>query len=219
MLQNEASEQKIRETVDAILKRGEFQEASHEKPVTEMIQQIWESILEWIKGLFQNRPRRDIQFRPDFFNENVQAILKVVLIGMALVLLFFLIRFAIKKLYLPHRTRKSKIPKAHDFLENPDFVLERMKELMAQRKFSESFRFLFIAVLLEFHKRKVVRIEKWKTNRIYVREIASNDREMANPMQELSMIFNACCYGNTAVDEACMDLWLSFYMKLTERPI
>ena len=80
MLLNEANEQEIRKTVEEILSRREFQH-KEENQIAKMINQIWESILEWVRGLFKNRqPQRQFRFNPDQFSQNVELILKIALI-------------------------------------------------------------------------------------------------------------------------------------------
>lgn len=213
MPQNEARDQKIRETVEEILKRKEFQQADDKNPIADMIKQVWESIIEWVQGLFENRhPRREVQFN-DLFNQNIQTVLKIVLIVLAAILLFFLIRFILPRIILAGKAKKNKVPKAHDYLENPDLAVEKMKSLMEQGQYTEAMRFLFIAVLLEFHKRKIIHLEKWKTNRVYMREIVLNSPELTIPMRELSTVFNALCYGRRTIDEVCMSTWFNFYMN------
>jgi len=177
-----------------------------------MINQIWESILEWVRGLFKNRqPQRQSRFNPNQFSQNVELILKIALIVLAAVVLFIVIRLVIKRIYLPGKMKKSKIPKAHEFLENPESALEKMKSLMDKGLFNEAMRYLFVAVLLELHDRKIIKIEKWKTNRIYMREITASSPQLVPPMRELSAVFNGCCYGNRNIDEECMNTWLQFY--------
>lgn len=213
MLLNDATEQEIRKTVEKILGRKEFQQTDQTSPIEEMIQQIWESILEWIRRMFEGKKsERQFQYNPEF-NQNVETGLKIVLIVLAAAALFVIIRLVVHRIYLTRKPKKSKIPKAHEYLENPDLAMEKMKELMAQGLFTEALRYLFVAVLLELHRRKILKIEKWKTNRIYMREIASADADLVLKMRELSTLFNACCYGGRTIDEACLNTWLQFYMN------
>lgn len=213
MLLNDVTEQKIRKTVEQILGRKEFQQTGKESPIAEMIQQIWDSILEWVRGLFEGkRTERQFQYNPEF-NQSVETVLKIVLIVLGAVALFIIIRLVVRRIYITRKPKNSKIPKAHEYLKNPDLAMDKMKELMAQGLFTEALRFLFVAVLLELHRRKILKIEKWKTNRIYMREIALADSDLAPKMRELSMLFNACCYGGRTIDEACLNTWLQFYMN------
>lgn len=213
MLLNDATEQQIRETVEKILRRKEFQQTDQKNPLMEMIQQIWESILEWIQGLFERR-MPEVQYEPNpQFNRNIETVLKIVLIILAATALFFIIRLVVRRVYFSRKLKSEKIPKAHEYLENPGLAQDKMKELMEQGLFTEALRFLFVAALLELHRRKIIKIEKWKTNRIYMREIASANAELVPPMREFSALFNACCYGGRTVDEACINHWLEFYMN------
>jgi len=212
MLLNETNEQEIRKTVEKILKRKEFQQDGNKNSIADMIKQVWESILEWVRELFKNRqPQGRIRMHPGQFDQNVETILKIVLIVLGAVLLFVLVRLVVRRIYLPVKAKKTKIPKAHEYLENPDLVLEKMNNLIEQGKYTEALRFLFVAVLLEFHRQRIIKIEKWKTNRIYLREIAINSPQLTDPMKELTTVFNACCYGNRIIDAQCMDTWLQFY--------
>lgn len=212
MLLNETNEQEIRKTVEEILKRKEFQQGGDKNPIADMIKQIWESILEWVRELFKNRqPQRPLRINPGQLNQNVETILKIVLIVLGAVILFILIRLVVRRIYLPGKAKKTKIPKAHEYLENPDLALERMNSLIEQGMYTEALRFLFVAVLLEFHRQKIIKVEKWKTNRIYLREIAINSPRLTTPMKELTTVFNSCCYGNRTIDADLMNIWLEFY--------
>jgi hypothetical protein len=213
MFQNESKENQIRKAVEDILKRKEFQQTDERNPIADMIRQIWDSFLEWARGLFKKRAGREVQFNPSEFSQNIDTVLKIALIILAVILLFIIIRLLIKKVYLPGKVRKNKIPKPHEYLENPDLAEEKMRSLMEQGRFNEALRFLYVALLLELHQRKVLRVEKWKTNRAYLREIAANNPEILSPMKELTGVFNACCYGNKEIDEACMNIWFQFYIE------
>ncbi len=214
MQTNEINEQKIREIVNSILERREFQESKGQNPLVEAIGRIWEAIQEWVRELLKNRNHnRGFQFNPELYSSPLQTILKILLVLIAVVLLFFLIRLLIKRVYLPHKIKKSQIPRVYDYLENPNQAMGKFNSHMAAKEYSNAFRLLFIAVLLELNKRKIIKIEKWKTNRIYMREISLADAALASPMQEFSTLFNACCYGDKTIDEASVNKWLDFYNK------
>jgi hypothetical protein len=70
--------------------------------------------------------------------------------------------------------------------------------------------------LLKFHKSKIIYIEKWKTNRAYIREINAADNKLADQMYEFSLLFNACCYGGRAISENQINVWLDFFKSLEE---
>lgn len=218
MLQNEVSEQKIRSTVNEILKRKEFHISRRESPIAELIKRIWESIREWAENLLRARqPAREFNTGPDLLSPGFQTALKVFLAIAAAVLLFILVRLFIKKVYLPGRLKKEQAPKVADYLDNPGAAMDEFNRLLERKEFTAALRYLFISVLLELHKQKIIRIEKWKTNRIYIREIGSNAGELLTAMNEFSTLFNSCCYGHGAVDEAGISMWFTFFNELREK--
>jgi len=219
MSTNSISEQEIRDILGKILKRREFHLEGRQNPVGRLLNSIWESVKEWIRQVFQYTPDYKIQINTSLDNPVLQTVLRILLILVAAVLLFFLLSFMIRKVYLARRINKSQVPKVYDYLEKPEEAMEKYYGYMSAGEYSKALRFLFIALLLEFGKRKIIKIEKWKTNRVYIREIGLNDKSLVSPMQEFSSLFNECCYGNRAVDEASVGKWFEFYMKQKEKPV
>jgi len=218
MFQNEVSEQKIRNAVNEILKRREFHVGRRENPIAELIKRILESIQEWADNLFRSgRPEREFNIGQSLLSPGFKTALKVFLIIAAAVLLFIVIRLIIKKVYFPARLKKEGTPKAADYLDNPGAAMDELNRLLELKEFTAALRYLFILILLELHKQKIIRIEKWKTNRMYIREIGSNAGEMLTAMSDLSNLFNKCCYGHGAVDEAGINMWIAFFNELQEK--
>jgi len=206
----------IRDSLDKILNRREFRKAPGKNPIANAIDRFLEAIWEWIKQLFQRyRPDWDLKFNQDFSNELVN-VLKIILIAAGVIIAFFIIRFIVTKVYLPARMKRNKIPDANDYLDKPDEVLEKIKSFISQKEYTKALCFLFIAVLLELNKRSVIKIEKWKTNRIYIREIRQNAGEYLAPMLEFTIAFNRCCYGRREADEMSVNNWFEFFSRLRE---
>lgn len=220
MLSNNVSEQEIRDILEQILKRREFHNEGEKSPLVKVLGSIWEAIKEWVRELLQyKQPNPQIRIDPDFGIKVpvLQTILKVLLILIAAILLFFLVRFIVKKVYLSGRIRKMQAPEAYEYLNRPDEAMENYYGYLSSKEYSKALRFLFIALLLELDKRKIIRIEKWKTNRMYIREIGQKEKKLIPQMQEFSALFNACCYGNRAVDEVVVGKWFDFYMNQKEK--
>ncbi len=214
------NEQIIRDNLDKILNRREFSQAAPNNTVTDAINRLLESIWEWIKQLFQRyRPQRDIQFDAKAFGDELTGTIKFILILAGAVLLFFIIRYIVIRAYLPMKRKKSKFPEPHDYLEKPDEVLEKIRLFIEQREYKEALCFIFVAILLELNKKKIIRVEKWKTNRAYIREIGRNAHELLVSMREVTVIFNGCCYGARDVDETVVSTWYDFLFKLRETEI
>ncbi len=218
MPQNESSEQMIRDKVDKILAGREFKTAGEGNPIADMIRRLWDSFREWIERILsRNRPtEREFQFNPDFFDSGFVNILKIVLIIAAVIIAFILLRIIVSRVYLARKSKKSRVPEAYDYLDNPDSAINRMKDLLDRKEYAEALRYLFIAVLLELNKRQIIVIEKWKTNRVYLREINSKNQHIAAKMKEFSFLFHACRYGDRMADELQINKWFDFYRGLKE---
>ena len=181
---------------------------------------IWEAIQEWVRQLLQYRqPDREIRINPDINNPVLQTVLKILLILIAAVLVFLLARLIIKKVYLTGKIRRLKTPEAYDYLTKPDEAIETYYGYMSAGEYPMALRFLFIALLLELDKRKIIKIEKWKTNRIYIRNRTQGQNPGLAYLQEFSTLFNACCYGNMDIDEASVDKWFKFYINQKEKQV
>jgi hypothetical protein len=214
------SDKAIRDTLDEILKRREFNQTVTENPVNKAIKQMLNEIWEWIKRLFQRYgPKHNLQFDPDLFKTRVTNVLKIILIVAAVILLFFIIRLIVKRVYLPIKRRKSSVYDANEYLNRPDEVIIRIKELIGQKDYTAAFCFLFVAVLLELDKRKVLKIEKWKTNRMYIREIRQNSKDLFAKMSEFSASFNRCRYGGRIMDEEGFEAWYEFFLNIRETEV
>jgi len=209
-------EQIIRDNLNKILSSREFVQPSSENPFSNAIDGLLESIWEWIKQLFRRYlPERSLHIDPSFNNELV-SVLKVILGAAGVFLVFLIIRLVIKRVYMPAKRKRSKLPNVIDYVERADEVLEKIQALIEQKEYTAALCFLFIAVLLEFNKKRIIKVEKWKTNRVYIREIKQNASEFLVQISEFSTIFNRCCYGGRVADETVINTWFEFFLKLRE---
>lgn len=214
------TEQQIRDMLQEILKRREFHSDSNQNLIVKLMNSIWEAIQEWIREILgYKQPDFGIQLNPDFDNSVLRTATRILLISFAVVLLFFLARVIKKKIYLGRRIKTSDIPDAHDFLNKPGQAMDNYYRYMSSGDYSRALRYLFVALLLEFDRRKMIKIEKWKTNRMYIREIGLKNKALISPMQEFTALFNECCYRNKNIDESSVEKWFEFYMNQKEKPV
>ncbi|NLG89435.1 MAG: DUF4129 domain-containing protein [Clostridiaceae bacterium] len=218
MLNDEQNAKIIKEKINEILSRREFQNPNKKNPLSEMINRLWESIKEWIYNILfkDGRPERDFGIEIDTVPVWIQNVIKILLIAAAVIVIFIITRAVIRRMYFKAGMKERQNPKAADFLDNPGRAFEKVKELIEKRDYTNAFRYLFICVLLKFHERKIIRIEKWKTNRAYVREINATDSKLADQMNEFSLLFNACRYGGRVISENQLNVWLGFFESLGE---
>ncbi|HEY8500373.1 MAG TPA: hypothetical protein VIL89_07115, partial [Clostridia bacterium] len=131
MLNDEQSVKIIREKINEILSRREFRKPNEKNPVSDMINRLWESIKEWIESILfkAGRPEREFSIEIDFIPQWAQNVLKISLIVIAVIILFFVIRAIIRKVYFGTGAKKPvpSSPKAADFIDNPDLAFEMVK--------------------------------------------------------------------------------------------
>ncbi len=214
MSQSKVSIRKIEDTIDEILKKREFQGDNENKPISKMISRLWDSIKEWVENLFFKENQTELHLRTDRFGPVVQNGLKIVLIVLAAVCLFFIIRLAVKKLYLQGKPKRNRELGVSDFLDDPQKAFGKVNAMIAKNEYTEAMRYLFISVLFKLHHMKVIKIEKWKTNRMYIQEIQSGKKDLADSMKHFTDLFNECCYGGKTVGEEQIRLWMDFYREL-----
>jgi hypothetical protein len=206
----------IRENLDKILSRREFRQTPSENPIANAIDRFIEATWEWIKKLFQRyNPDLDMSFNTEFSNE-LTNVLKFLLIAFGVVFVFFIVRLIVTRVYLPARMKKRGLPDVNNYIDRPDEVFEKIKSFVSQKEYTKALCFLFVAVLIELNRKTIIKVEKWKTNRIYIMEVRRNAGEYLAPMQEFNAVFNRCCYGGRKADEMVVNTWYEFFMKLRE---
>lgn len=220
MRSDKISEREIRRILDDILKRREFNQNGNSNSVFKLVSDIWESIQEWVREFFDySQPNREIRVYSGLNSSSFQTVAKVLLVLTASVLLFLLVRLITKRLYMSKKIKFAEFPRVSDYLSRPEDALNKYSECMTAKEYSKALRFLFIALLLELDRRKIIKIAKWKTNRMYLREIRLKDETLAVSVQEFVNLFDECCYGNRNIDEASVSRWFEFYALQKEKPV
>jgi hypothetical protein len=110
MFNDEQSVKFIKEKINEILSRREFQKPNEKNPVSDMINRLWESIKEWIESILfkTGKPKKEFSIETDFIPAWAQNVLKISLIVIAVVIVFILIRAVIRRLYFKARTKRLK---------------------------------------------------------------------------------------------------------------
>jgi hypothetical protein len=68
MFNDEQSVKFIKEKINEILSRREFQKPNEKNPVSDMINRLWESIKEWIESILfkTGKPKKEFSIETDF---------------------------------------------------------------------------------------------------------------------------------------------------------
>jgi negative regulator of replication initiation len=197
-----------KQKLSEILLREEYQKPPEQQE--SQLERWMKSIMEWISSLF---PKPSPSSGTGFGLQSFSHILRIVLIGIvALVLLFGLYKLA--GLLFPAMKRKRREKREDRVVLGETIGADQSAETLFDE--AESFarsgdlrmaiRKGYIALLCELSDRKVIGLQRHKTNRDYLKDVRSNSGLHSN-MSGLTSSFERHWYGDVTGDETA---WSEF---------
>jgi hypothetical protein len=173
-----------------ILSRPEFAwpEAPATNPVTEWLQKIWTSINRWLNDLFG----RSFDISVD---QNWLTLIATVLLA----LVFY---FVFRTLFIDF-SREARLHSEGSEENEPltsETAFEKAQRLSRGGDYRSAVRYLYLSALLIMDERGVLRYDRSKTNREYLRSVAGAT-ELAEPLGEVIEVFDNVWYGYHSLDE------------------
>ena len=183
---------------------------------TKGFESIGTMIARWLEALFN---RQSNMSAPDVSGINLswlQPLFWILLGGLLLVFLYFVFRHFTWKQGLE---RKAKAMLAEDEPElSRDEYLEEADNLIAQGKYREAVRCLYLACLLAFDESGIARFVRGQTNWEHLRRIEASDKMPADlDFHPATQKFDVVWYGmrvNGMEDVGAMRFW---YEQVVER--
>ncbi len=176
-------------SLSEILSRPEFQWAEEApNPVNEWFQNLWDSIFRWLNKILGNGfsiPGGDLLF---------SVIVSIVLT----LILFYVFRTLIVDF-----VKEARIDGDEDESGEPltsEAAFEKAQTLSRGGDFRSAVRYLYLSSLLLMDERGVLRYDRSKTNREYLRSVA-NSPELAKPLEEVIEVFDNVWYGYHSLEE------------------
>ena len=176
-------------SLSAILSRPEFQWAEEApNPVNNWLQKLWDSIFRWLNKILGNGfsiPGGDLLF---------SVIVSIVLT----LILFYVFRTLIVDF-----VKEARIDSDEDEAGEPltsDAAFQKAQTLSRGGDFRSAVRYLYLSSLLLMDERGVLRYDRSKTNREYLRSVA-NSPELAKPLEEVIEVFDNVWYGYHTLEE------------------
>lgn len=150
-------------------------------------------IREWIGDRLANLlPQVDIS--PQVTNGVTYGIIGV---GILLFLLFMWV--FVRRVVRQTRFDPKPVGSAADFSQTTRQHLSQADDLAKQGDYSEAFRHVFLACLLDLEQKRGIEIQPWKSNGEYYDDIQRHRPEDAAFFYELAMRFDAAMYGRRPV--------------------
>jgi flagellar biosynthesis/type III secretory pathway M-ring protein FliF/YscJ len=185
---------KARERLEEILSQREYQIYYEEN--RNFLQIMWdrlttwfqELLAEWFSGLEPSNA----------FADTLLVILIGVVILLALVVLFFVVRSVRRK----QEARKYQPFQSADELEwSVKRHLKEAEKLADAGNYSLGVRHQFLALLLYFHDLELLKAHVWKTNWDYFAELQKKDKQRAEAFYELARTFDEAVYGEREMEQ------------------
>jgi flagellar basal body-associated protein FliL len=128
-------------------------------------------------------------------SKEVMFILQIIAIVLILTIIGLIIYFTAKKLTRSRRIRQEEDALLLNILKDADEVYKKAFDYYNKGDYTQGLRFLYISLLIRFNKLNIIRINKAKTNKQYLKEIGENKPEFYEVMAEFTLVFNMHWYG------------------------
>lgn len=198
-----------KQKLSEILQREEYQKPPEQKE--SQLEQWLASIMKWISGWF---PQPDPSAAPNLSGlQNFSYVLRIVLIGLVvLVLLFGLYKLAgvvfpgIKRKKAERREDRIVLGETIGADQSAETLFDEAEGFARSGDLRMAIRKGYVALLCELSDRKVIGLQRHKTNRDYLKDVRSNAGLHAN-MSGLTSSFERHWYGEIKGDETA---WSEF---------
>jgi len=95
-------------------------------------------------------------------------------------------------------------------------AIQRAQTLSTQGDYRNAIRYLYLSSLLVLDEQGLLRYDRSRTNREYLRSISSHP-ELANPLQDVIEVFDRVWYGFESVDEQTYQAYREHVEELREK--
>lgn len=178
------------ETVLAdILARPEFNWQPQEPS---FFQQLWEKFLAWTARLM--------------VNAGTAIWIRYLAVAVGGLFLAFVLIYIGRGLFasFTSESRSGRDNDGDDHNLTADLALQKAQELSKGGDFRSAIRYLYLSTLLLLDERGVLRYERWRTNREYLRMVA-NRPELSTTLASVVDLFDRTWYGFETVDQATFE--------------
>lgn len=193
-------------TLQSILKRPEFQWNQQPSPFDQWWNDLMAKINNWLHSIFgDNQISIPIPFG------DLIAIVSVVLLALVLLYIF-------RSLFgdLIFETALDDEHMAGDELLTAESALQKAKQISKGGDYRTAVRYLYLSSLLTLDERGLLRFDRSKTNREYLRSVAGFP-QLSAPLRDVIDVFDRVWYGFQALDENDFEHYVQKVDELREQ--
>ena len=177
-------------SLNLILSRPEFQWPEQApNPVNNWFQKIWDRFNKWLNGILGN-------------GQITIPVDTVMLSIFASIFLAVILIYVFRTLFVDFM-REAHTNGGEDGESEPltsEAAFEKAQALSRGGDYRSAVRYLYLSSLLLMDERGVLRYDRSKTNREYLRSVA-NSPELAKPLEEVIEVFDNVWYGYHSLEE------------------
>ena len=160
----------------------------------------------------------------DMLERFIYAIQNTVYYGRIPLMIVAAILFAISLLYIYWSLSRSLVRNAElaaegsegDAILTSKGALQRAQTLSTQGDYRNAMRYLYLSSLLILDERGLLRYDRSRTNREYLRSVSSKP-ELATPLRDVIDVFDRVWYGYESVDEQTYQSFVEHVDELREK--
>ncbi|MCY9691514.1 DUF4129 domain-containing protein [Paenibacillus alginolyticus] len=156
------------------------------------------SIWAWLKPLF----RKIRSWLPDFqVSDSVTNWLTVGVVVALLGIAAFAIYWFVKQIIWQKRIRSDTYLPVGEISRSYRFYWQQADELRGTGYLREGVRSVFLSLLFFMEAKRMIRVEKWKTNWEYAEELGGSASSLVPLFHDSSVLFERIWYGKEVVTE------------------
>jgi hypothetical protein len=157
-----------------------------------------DSFWAWLKPFF----RKIRSLLPDFqVSESVTDWLTIGVVVTLLGLAAFAIYWFLKQMIWQKRMRSDAYLPVGEISRSYRFYWQQAAELRGAGYLREGVRTVFLSLLFFMEAKRMIRVEKWKTNWEYAEELGSSASSLVPLFHDSSLLFERIWYGKEVVTE------------------
>ncbi|MCX7923307.1 MAG: hypothetical protein N3B21_15045 [Clostridia bacterium] len=206
-------ETEVIERIDEILSSQEFSSSVEQKSLLKLAaEKLWELA----KNFF-----RKVNFGQkveSLFGQEISPVaaltLKIAGIAIIAVFIVLLLYFVFRNMRTSKKVKQLEDAVLLSMLKDFEAVERKAVEYANNNDFRQGIRYLYMASLLRFNEKNIIKIDKAKTNRQYLKEISNSGYPMYNQVSDFTNAFNEYWYGNRNIDRDKFNWWYQKYIYL-----
>jgi hypothetical protein len=163
-------------------------------PETSWLQAIWDRVVDYIKDLLSNN------------SSYSQRLLSILLIAGAVIIMgYFLAKARFLNIFSRNDRRKKESIRILNAEVEVDQISQRISNALEEKDYRAAYRWVYIDLLHQLGRRKLVRLHGNKTNRDYKEELAQS--VFHTEFAFLADAFDFVWYGEHAIDQPTFETY------------